>query len=61
MKSDTIRSKFYELYTSGVTYDEIVGELGVSKRTARNWAREMRLPRRRSGPHRKRWMPDKKA
>jgi len=58
MKSDTIRSKFYELYTAGVTYNEIVGELRVSKRTARNWAREMGLPRRRSGPHRKRWMPD---
>jgi transposase len=60
MKSDTIRSKFYELYTAGVTYTEIVGELGVSKRTASNWAKEMGLPRRRGGPSRKKWMPDEK-
>ena len=61
MKSDTIRSKFYELYTSGVSYNEIVEEIGVSKRTASNWAREMGLPRRKGGPRRQKWMPDKKS
>jgi len=60
MKSDTIRSKFYELYISGVTYSEIVEELGISLRTAGNWAREMELPRRNGGPRRKRWMPGNK-
>jgi hypothetical protein len=61
MKSDTIRCKFYEQYIAGVTYEEIVEELGISKRTAGNWAREMGLPRRRGGPHCQRWMPGKKA
>jgi hypothetical protein len=60
MKSDTIRSKFYELYTAGVTYEEILEELGISLRTASNRAREMGLPRRRGGPRRDRWVPDKK-
>jgi transposase len=59
MKSDTIRSKFYELYTAGVTYEEIVEELGISMRTASNWAQEMGLPRRRGGPRRQRWVPGK--
>jgi hypothetical protein len=60
MKPDTIRSKFYEQYTAGVTYEEIVEELGISKRTASNWAREMGLPRRKGGPRRQRWMPGKR-
>lgn len=60
MKSDTIRSKFYELYTAGVTYKRIVEELGISLRTAGNWAREMGLSPRKGGPRRQRWMPDKK-
>jgi len=60
MWSDTIRSKFYELYTAGVTYTDIVEELGISKRTAGNWAQEMGLPRRRGGSRRQRWMPGNK-
>lgn len=60
MKSDLNRQKFHELYTAGVTYDEIAEALGISKRTASNWAREMALTRRRGGPCRDRWVPNKK-
>jgi hypothetical protein len=59
MKSDAIRQLFYERQLAGVPYRDICRELGISKRTAGNWAREMGLPRRRGGPSRQRWMPDK--
>jgi hypothetical protein len=61
MKSDAIRQLFCERYSAGVPYRDICRELGISKRTAGNWAREMGLPQRRGGPCRDRWMPDKKA
>jgi transposase len=57
MKSDLIRQKFHELHSAGLTHAEITKELGISLRTASNWAREMRLPRRKGGPRRERWMP----
>jgi len=60
MKSDAIRQMFCERYLAGVPYRDICRELEISLRTASNWAREMRLPRRTGGPRRQRWMPDKK-
>jgi hypothetical protein len=59
MKSDLIRQKFHELYSAGLPYADITKELGISKRTAGNWAREMELPRRTRGPRRQRWVPGK--
>lgn len=61
MKSDLIRQMFCERHSAGVPYQDICRELEISLRTAGNWAREMGLPRRRGGPSRRRWMPDKKA
>ena len=58
MKSDGIRQLFWERYLAGVPYRDICRELGISKRTAGNWAREMGLPRRRGGPRLDRWMPE---
>ena len=60
MKSNLIRQKFHELHSAGLTHVEITQQLGISPRTASNWAREMGLPRRKSGPRKKRWMPDKR-
>lgn len=60
MKSDAIRQLFCERYLAGIQYSNICRELGISKRTAGNWAREMGLPRRIGGPRRKRWVPGKK-
>jgi Homeodomain-like domain len=60
MKSEVIRQLFFERYTSGVSYMDICRELGICKRTAGNWAREMGLPRRRGGPRRDRWVPSRK-
>jgi hypothetical protein len=59
MKSDAIRQLFCERYLAGFPYRDICRELGISKRTAGNWAREMGLLRRRGGPRRQRWVPDK--
>jgi uncharacterized protein YjcR len=61
MKSDLIRQKFHELHSAGLPYADITKELGISVRTASNWAREMGLPRRRGGPRRQRWVPGNKA
>jgi hypothetical protein len=58
MKSDVIRQLFWERYSTGVPYRDICRELGISKRTAGNWAREMALPRRRGGPRLDRWSPE---
>jgi transposase-like protein len=60
MKSDAIRQLFCERYLAGIPYSDICRELGISKRTAGNWAREMGLRRRRGGPHRHRWVPGKR-
>ena len=60
MKSDLIRQKFHELHNAGLTHAEIAKELGISQRTASNWAKEMGLPRRRGGPRRKKWMPEER-
>ena len=60
MKSDAARQTFYERYSAGVPYRDICRELGICKRTAGNWARQMALPRRRGGPRCDRWMPGKK-
>jgi hypothetical protein len=60
MKADAIRKWFCERYSAGVPYRDICRELGISKRTAGNWVREMGLPRRKGGPRRNRWMPGKK-
>jgi hypothetical protein len=60
MKSDAIRQLFCERYSAGIPYKVICRELGISLRTASNWAREMGLPRRRGGPRRQRWVPGKK-
>jgi transposase len=60
MKSDLIRQKFHEFHSAGLTYAEITKELGISLRTASNWAEEMGLPRRTGGPRRQKWMPGKK-
>jgi transposase len=60
MKSDAIRQLFCERHLAGVPYSEISKELGISLRTASNWAREMGLPQRIGGPCRQRWVPDKK-
>src|SRR5207248_1190195 len=60
MKSDAIRRLFCERHWAAVPYRDICRELEISPRTASNWAREMRLPRRRGGPRRQRWMPGKK-
>jgi len=57
MKSDVIRQKFHELHNAGVTHADIAKQLGISPRTVTNWAREMRLPRRKGGPRRERWIP----
>jgi transposase len=57
MKSDLIRQKFHELHCAGLPYSEITEQLGISLRTASNWAKEMGLLRRKGGPRRKRWMP----
>jgi hypothetical protein len=59
MKSDAIRQLFCERYLAGNPYMDICRELGISLRTAGNWAREMALPQRTGGPRRKRWMPGK--
>jgi hypothetical protein len=59
MKSDAIRQLFCERYLAGIPYMDICRELGISLRTAGNWAREMALPQRTGGPRRKRWMPGK--
>jgi len=60
MKSDLIRQKFHELHSAGLPYADIAKELGICKRTAGNWAREMGLLRRGGGPRRQRWVPGKK-
>ena len=60
MKSDLVRQKFHELHSAGLPYADITKELGISLRTASNWAREMWLPERTGGPRRKRWMPGNK-
>ena len=60
MKSDAIRQMFCERHLAGVLYSDIAKELGISLRTASNWAQEMGLPRRTGGPSRQKWMPDKK-
>lgn len=60
MKSDVIRRLFCERHLAGVPYKDICRELGISLRTASNWAAEMGLPRRRGGPRGHRWMPDEK-
>jgi hypothetical protein len=60
MKSDAIRRLFCDRYLVGIPYMDICRELGISKRTAGNWAREMELTRRRGGPRRPRWVPGKK-
>jgi transposase len=60
MKSDAIRQLFYERHLAGASYRDIAKELGISLRTASNWAQEMKLPRRRGGPRRQKWMPSKK-
>ena len=60
MKSDAIRQMFCERHLAGGSYSDIAKELGISLRTASNWAREMRLPRRTGGPRRDRWMPGTK-
>jgi len=59
MKSNAIRQMFCERHLAGVLYRDIAKELGISLRTASNWAREMGLPRRMGGPGQKKWMPDK--
>jgi hypothetical protein len=51
---------FCERHMAGVLYRDIAGELGISPRTASNWAREMGLPRRKGGPRRDRWTPSTK-
>jgi hypothetical protein len=58
MKSDVVRQLFWERYSAGVPYRDICRELGISKRTAGNWAREMALPKRRGGPRLDKWMPE---
>ena len=60
MKSDLIRQKFHELHSAGRPYADITKELGISLRTAGNWAREMGLPQRNGGPRRQRWVPGNK-
>lgn len=60
MKSDAIRQMFCKRHVAGVLYRDIAKELGISLRTAANWAQEMGLPRRSGGPRRQRWMPGKK-
>jgi hypothetical protein len=61
MKSDSIRRMFCKRHSAGVLYRDISKELGISLRTASNWAREMGLPLRRGGPRRQRWMPGKRT
>jgi len=61
MKSDAIRRLFCERYAAGSPYRDICRELGISKRTAGNWAREMGLPPRKGGPRRQRWVPGNKS
>jgi hypothetical protein len=60
MKSDEIRQLFFERYTAGICYADLCRELGISKRTAGNWAREMELTTRKGGPRRERWVPGKR-
>ena len=60
MKSDAIRQMFCERHMDGVLYKDIAKELGISLRTASNWAEEMGLTRRTGGPRRQKWMPGKK-
>jgi transposase len=60
MKSDAIRQVFCERHLAGVLYRDITKELGISLRTASNWAQEMGLLRRTGGPRRQRWTPNKK-
>jgi hypothetical protein len=60
MNSDAIRRLFCERYLAETPYRDICRELGISKRTAGNWAREMGLPRRNGGPRRERWAPGNK-
>jgi transposase len=60
MKSNAIRQMFCERHLAGALYSDIAKELGISLRTASNWAHEMGLPRRTGGPRRQRWTPDKK-
>jgi transposase len=60
MKSDAIRKMFCERHMAGVLYRDIAKTLGISPRTASNWAREMGLPRRKGGPRRDRWTPGTK-
>lgn len=57
MKSDAIRQMFCERHLAGVLYRDICQQLGISLRTAANWAQEMGLQRRKGGPRRKRWIP----
>jgi len=61
MKSDLIRQKFHELYSAGLSYADIVKELGICLRTLGYWAEEMGLPRRRGGPRSDRWVPGNKS
>ena len=58
MKANAIRQLFWERYSAEVPYRDICRELGICKRTAGNWARQMALPRRRGGPRGDRWMPE---
>jgi transposase len=60
MKADAIRQLFCERFLAGVSYMNISKELGISLRTAGNWAREMGLPQRKGGSRRQRWMPGNK-
>jgi transposase len=50
MKSKSVRDIFAEAYARGLTFDEIAKTIGVSRRTALYWAREMCLPRRKHSP-----------
>jgi len=50
MKSKSVRASFAEAYARGLTFNEIAKAVGVSRRTATYWAREMGLPRRKHGP-----------
>jgi len=59
VKSNAIRQMFCERHLAGVLYRDIAKDLGISLRTASNWAHEMGLTRRTGGPRRQRWTPDK--
>jgi len=60
MKSDAIRKIFCERHLAGALYRDIAKELGISLRTASNWAQEMGLIRRNGGHRDQKWMPGEK-